>query len=149
MNKKQLITTWAIGILLLSGCATMLNPIPGPPIEYSKVYNSSYNNVWGKTLEYLNNSGELITAFDKDFGLISFQKSLSIKEWRKYAYTNPILGYNYVKANVNIRISKINEEQTKFLVNCKIFCEDRTSATLASKGILENKYLYDIGILLQ
>ena len=88
---RNLLLLTACFILLLTGCST-----PNSPGKYKfdkvKVYHSSYDNIWNKTLEWLTDNHIPIKTLDKSSGFIATERvhiaSLSDCDCGNIGFTN-------------------------------------------------------------
>jgi len=139
--------------VFLIGCAA-ITPTLDKPIEKSRVFDKSYDEVWNVLVQTLTVSGEAVAVAQKDSGLISFQRKIPLNLFRKVVLAPDgvlPLANHWVQvfpiAQINIVASKSSEKQTLVTVNVKIVGDfgkpwtNFRAQELDSNGTMEKEYL--------
>jgi hypothetical protein len=133
-----------------AGCASY-PPNDAPAVDNSRTFSVPYDTAWQKMLEAVVQEGELLTALDKNSGLISLQRKVTTRDIELYAYDDTGMFWNQAVANVTIRLTPQDERATTITINTKIAATGRDffdvlfsrtrEMTLHSRGYLEKHYL--------
>lgn len=112
---------WSIVLVVFVSCA------PAPPKMYtfdkSTVAKKNYDEVWGKTIKFLSDKNVSIKAIDKNTGIISGEYEYTF-DYDKVdecdcGYISRLHGNFDTKSPVNITITKVDDNNTKIVINFK------------------------------
>ena len=153
---------WVIIIFFsfsIFGCATI--PTLERPIEKSRTFKASFEELWQALIPALTSAGEFVTVAEKDSGFITFQKVILIDRLREYAlmpsgWTCHNIGQvSQLVLLINVVTTKPDEKHVTVTINSK-FPEIRCGGfwdiswpirTFSTNGKLEKEYLNKIEAL--
>jgi hypothetical protein len=136
--------------MINAGCATY-PPKNAPAVDKSMVFSVPYDTAWKKLLETVTREGELITAADKDGGVIGLKRTIAPGDIEQYAHDDTGMFWSEAEVHVVILLSPQDERSTQITIHLKIIATGRDAfdvmfsrrrqMTLHSRGYLEKYYL--------
>ena len=130
-----------------------------PPVDNSRLFIASLDEIWTKLLEIITTGEETLTFVDKAGGLITFQKNIPVKQLAQYAFDDSGMLMSQATANVVLRVAAQDEQSTRVLLNTKITATGKDvldvllsrqrQVVLDSKGWLEREYFDRLNSKLQ
>ena len=147
------------GILILSGCSGKYTPPSfGSPGEYSVVIDESFDETWGKVIDYSSSTFFSIDNFEKESGLLTLEfggsDPSSFIDCGNFEAKSPKVNYNgsyvgyletYANGNLagkmNISIKPVSETKTRVRVNARYIF----SAIMPTNPPSSYKWVFDTG----
>ncbi|MDD5108871.1 MAG: hypothetical protein PHC29_05115 [Candidatus Omnitrophica bacterium] len=149
MKVKRLVCLLVL-VLSMNGCVTV-TPLIHKEFESSRTFQSTYNEVWQAAVKSATSTGDAILAAEKEGGLISFDRRVSLNI-RPKADLALIPKNRYCwnpHISVNLILKELNPEKVSVSVKVRITatCGGNLGFTfpaladLGSSGELEKEYL--------
>jgi hypothetical protein len=104
-------------LLIGAGCASYQPPLP-LDVRRSAIFESSFEDVWTRTVDYFANNNLPLRNVEKDSGLIATDYGLPVGYTELNCGKPPIgLVFAAPQVNVNVLIRAVGEKRTEVRVN--------------------------------